>query len=264
MAARIYRAGTNVISEANGVQVGQWIFTDNPNLSEIGDFEIVHIDEVTNGAFDAAAVNILNDDTFRGTTALTEGNYVVDLTAVPTDWSPGDIVELRDATGGATPPFLVGRINSLNQGQTITFSGFVDFPENGVDTTAIITTGLASEIQIGQVIEINSIDYTVTANISIGSGSSLHVVPQIPEADRPAEGTTGTFEPFLEVFIFDPGTTTLAAAEEVRIANVSNLAQGEHFNFVDHGESDRPLYLTGGSHHYLVVPEGLEITANTL
>ena len=247
MAAVIYRAGVNLITNNGGIQVGQWVFTGRPRVP-FYNAEIVHIENFTFSGEDIVGDNRLY--------TLSDGAraFIALETNDEPDWEIGDVVEARDATNT-----LYTRIS-----QTIgarTSAVISNIRETGGVTAFNIPRSFENQVLGNQLIVIGGVVYNVNTRGLTNEFVSIHLNASVPVADRPSNGDTVTF---LDTFQLEALSRTGVLTGEVTIANVSQIDEGEHFSFEDNGHGNGPLYLTGGTGHYLVVPDGIEITANTL
>lgn len=280
MAAIIYRPGVHSLSaHGNGIQVGQWIFTGKPHVPA-SEAEIVHIDSVTFA--DTNPVAVANDSTFQGT--LTEGIYQLDFdTDDHPEWNVGDILVFRGATSGNRE--LVGQTRSFRNGysRNISATSLAGDGTFGNDMVVAFGHRFGDQLpQVGDIVFIGSTQTTVTGNSTIVHGTHgnfTHVQVDI----QPSGGTqlssyvgqTFHYRAEANVFIFEPDTfdhdsdplsdeIPIQLSGAITVGNFSLEDEAEHLSFNANGHGNGPLYLTGGGGSLLIVPEGIEITANTL
>lgn len=247
MAAQIYRSGANLIP-SGGIQVGQWVFTGSPRVPYY-EAEIVHIET---GA-SPGTVSIVNDADFTG--PITQGQHFAGIdTASDVDgWETGQIVEITDSA--TTPNVLVSRVvRVFGQATSATTTA-------NPGTSFNVLGDISRDIQIGQIAHtaggtprrIIDIRTTVTQ-----SGDTFTIVVGDGVWGGNAQVAVSFFRT-VELDVIDPAGETLTG--QITLGNLSNEDEGEHFTFIQNGHGNGPLYLTQGT---LYIPDGLEITANTL
>ena len=276
MAARIYRAGVNSLaSETNGIQIGQWIFTDDFN-QPIYDAEIVHVENIDFNTVDVEPALTVANGGFDWTSVSTEGTYNYVLAGQPVLDTPrvGDILEIHFSTSNNS---LTARVDGI--------------PYTYVQATSGVRANGLSANEVNGALRLRFPDIPALANVSVGQtindrgqnetgtvtsifrlrnnddqGFHYVVTTDIAVADDAEaitfENNVIRFLQEYELFVFDPAGQTFSGTAS--LFNASELEQGEHFSFTNNGHNQGPLYLTGGAGHYLVIPDGIEITANTL
>ena len=281
MAARIFREGIHALaSETNGIQVGQWIFTGRPFVPA-SEAEIVHIEDFTH----AGSSEVFNDSNFVGdgegdaTGELPEGNRILRFQDDEGgDWENGDIIDLRGSTSGND--FVIAEVRGVRGEYTrLEVQEALSIPVSSPTETNIGVNGnIVNRLFTNQRLVIDGVTYIVT-NFFFNTGSRRtdititnldgSIIPNsggtVNTSDLVGETAVFLREATLFVYPSDMGSgRTNQLTGDITFVNVSQLEEGEHFSFYSNSPANGPLYLTGGPGHYLIVPEGLEITANTL
>ena len=276
MAARIYRAGVNSLaSETNGIQLGQWVFTDGYN-QPTHDAEIVHIENIDFNSVDVEPALTVANGGFDWTSVANEGTYQFMVAGEPVLDTPriGDILEIHFSTSNnnltarvdAIPYTYVQatsgvRANGLSANEVNGFLRlrFADIPElanvrvgQTVNDRGQNETGTVTSIFRLRNNDDQGFHYVVTTDIAVAGDAEAITF----------ENNVIRFLQEYELFVFDPGGQTFSGT--AALFNASELEEGEHFSYLQNGNQNQPLFLTGGAGHYLVVPDGVEITANTL
>jgi len=268
MAAIIFReglhslganAGGSTHNASNGIQVGQWVFTGRPHVPYY-DAEIVHIEEIADFST-RPQIPALNDADFQVELASGMYDFIVegDQTA-----EVGDILGIRGTGTGAA----ISRVFAIDY----EYSQLSPINAQNVGSGAnirlafVFRGNVGSQFRVGQTISQGSFSSTILrtefALQGFPEGETIVVTNSMAISTSVSNTDLITAHRQFQLFVFGPTASPLTG--EINAVNVSLEEEGEHFSFIQNGHSNGPLYLTGGDGHLLVVPPGLEITANTL
>ena len=260
MAAKIYGPGEHILSaadEANGIEVGQWISRGIPIYSAT----IIHTENIVTSGADR--VQALNDADFVGDIGDGgEQNFIEDGNAGG-HLQVGDAVELIGSTSGDN--VLVGEITSIVRPyfNLISLGGFNVASGANANRYAFEVRGSYPEIVFGQTVQIAGTTSTIIEVVrGIGANNDTQIVLATTDNIGTQRGAHVQFLREFEIEIEDPGTVQITG--DVSMYDLNTVSLSETYEFAKHGPQNGRLFLPGGAHHILEVPEGLEISANTL
>ena len=261
MAARIYGPGEHILDgtdEVNGIEVGQWISRGTPIYSAT----IIHTENiVTSGSNRVAA---LNDADFAAGAPGTGGtiNFIEDGNAGGS-LQVGDDVELIGSTSGDN--VLIGEITDIvhQYFNLISLGGFNVGGGNNAGRYAFEVRGSYPGIRVGQTVRIAAVTSTIREIVrGIGTHNDTQIVLEATDNIGTQRGAHVQFLREFELEVEDPGGVTITG--DVSMYDLSTVSLSETYEFSKHGPQNGRLFLPGGAEHILEVPEGLQISANTL
>ena len=254
MAGIIIRAGRTAIA-AGGLQVGQWTFTDGFTGNK-KHAEILHLENptYTTSGTGQNAFPIASDATFH--VGVTDGDrYIITMQdATERDWIVGDALFVVNSAGNDSIGFIVDEVYASTNHAIV----------SGTGSNYSVGGHRANEYVVGQAVNVGGAVRIIQAISEQGGAGTIFSETTQLTFTASVSANIGDRLISHPTFVSTAQESHAALSGDLFVSNVSLESAAEHFTYAQFLDTPHAFYLTGGTGHEIIVPDGVEIFANTL